>query len=100
MKTNKNLTSIDALMDAKFGKVGTAERSEFRSEAYTYCVAKIIHDARKSEKITQEELARRTETSKSYISKIENGLVEPGAGTFYRIMDSMGLQIEIAKPVF
>ena len=31
---NENLTSIDAIMDAEFGKPGTPEREEFRKEAY------------------------------------------------------------------
>ncbi|MGV8136109.1 MAG: helix-turn-helix domain-containing protein [Mangrovibacterium sp.] len=47
--------------------------------------------------VTQQELASRIGTSKSYISKIEKGLVEPGVGTFYRIMNSLGLRIEIVK---
>ncbi len=35
---NENLTSIDAIMDAEFGKPGTPEREEFRKEAYAYCM--------------------------------------------------------------
>ena len=55
---NENLTSIDAIMDAEFGKPGTPEREEFRKEAYAYCMGQIICDARKKEKMTQSELAR------------------------------------------
>ena len=36
--TNKPLTSIDNLMDAEFGKIGTRQREAFRKEAYDYCV--------------------------------------------------------------
>ena len=54
---NENLTSIDAIMDAEFGKPGTPEREEFRKEAYAYCMGQIICDARKKEKMTQSELA-------------------------------------------
>jgi hypothetical protein len=53
---NHLLTSVDDIMDAKFGKVGTPEREAFRREAYAYCMGQIIHDARKSEKVTQTEL--------------------------------------------
>lgn len=35
---NKPLTSIDNLMDAEFGKIGTWQREAFRKEAYDYCV--------------------------------------------------------------
>lgn len=48
---NEDVTCIDAIMDEKFGKVGTPERDNFRKEAFAFCVGKIIFDARKSEKI-------------------------------------------------
>ena len=78
MKTkNENLTSIDAIMDEEFGKPGTPEREEFRKEAYAYCMGQIICDARKKEKM----------------------IVDPGISTFCRIIDALGLKIEIVKPV-
>ena len=94
-----NLRSVDAIMDQKFGKVGTSERDNFRREAYSYCMGQIIRDARKKEKVTQEELAKRIGASKSYISRIEKGVIEPGVSTFYRIIEALGLRIEIVKPV-
>jgi DNA-binding XRE family transcriptional regulator len=101
MQTNNNLlTSIDDIMDAKYGKVGTPERDAFRREAYTYCMGQIIHGARKNEKVTQKELAERIGADKSYISKIEKGAIEPSVGTFYRIIDALGLRVEIVKSVY
>ena len=67
------LTSVDEIMDAKFGKAGTPEREQFRREAYTYYMGQILQDARKIEKITQKELAMRVGVDKSHISKIEKG---------------------------
>lgn len=95
---NENLTSIDAIMDAEFGKPGTPEREEFRKEAYAYCMGQIICDARKKEKMTQSELAEKIGTNKSYISRIEKGIVDPGISTFCRIIDALGLKIEIDPP--
>jgi transcriptional regulator with XRE-family HTH domain len=63
-------------------------------------MGQIINDARKSEKITQAELAQRIGTDKAYISKVEKGIIEPGVGTFYRIIDALGLRVEIVKPVY
>lgn len=99
MYTNQ-LTSIDEIMDAKYGKVGSSEREAFRKEAYAYCMAQVIHDARKAEKITQQELANRIGADKSYISKVEKGIIEPSIGTFYRIINALGLRIEIIKPIY
>jgi len=36
---------------------------------------------------------------KSYISKIENGVVNPSVGFFYRIMHALNLRIEITREV-
>lgn len=33
MKEKKDITSFDAILDAKHGRVGTAEREQFRKEA-------------------------------------------------------------------
>ena len=111
------------MMDERYGKVGTPEREAFRKaaieqvqlelastaereqarpkvkEAYAYCVGQIISDARKREKVTQQELAQRVGTNKSYISRIENGSVEPGAGMFLRILSALGLRFEVSQPL-
>ncbi|MDF9830383.1 helix-turn-helix transcriptional regulator [Parabacteroides sp. PF5-6] len=96
---SKDIYDVDAWLDQQYGKVGTSEREEFRREAYAYCMGQIIHDARKQEKMTQTELAERIGTNKSYISKVEKGVVEPGISTFCRIIDALGLKIEIVKPI-
>ncbi|MDR2969531.1 MAG: helix-turn-helix domain-containing protein [Tannerellaceae bacterium] len=96
----KDIYDVSAEMDELYGKVGTPEREQFRREAYAYCMGQIIHDARKNEKITQAELASRIGAEKSYISKIENGIIEPSVGTFYRLIDALGLRVEIVKPIY
>ena len=54
-------------------------------------------DARKNARLTQEELANRIGANKSYISRIENGITVPSVATFYRIINALGLTIEL-KP--
>lgn len=90
---------MDDVLDKLYGKTGTPEREAFRHEARNYCVGQMIYDARKEEKLTQSELAARIGSTKSYISRIEKGLVEPGAGLFFRIIDALGLKVEIMKPI-
>ncbi len=99
MKANPNVKSMDDVLDALYGAVGTPQREEFRKEAYAYCVGSIIRDARKQENITQDALARKVGTNKSYISKIEKGIIEPGVSMFYRIIEALGMRIEIVKPI-
>ena len=99
MQKNNNLHSFDAVMDAQFGAPGTPEREAFKRDAESYCIRQIILEARTSEKVTQETLAKQIGTNKSYISKIENGLVEPSASLFLRILSSLGLRFDIVKPI-
>lgn len=93
------IQSYDAVLDQKYGAVGTPERDAFRKEAYAYYLGKIIREARKEERITQSELARRIGANKSYISRVENGLIDPTISTVYSIITALGLRIEIVKPV-
>ncbi len=99
MQVNPDVGSMDAVLDKLYGKVGTPEREEFRKEAYSYCVGQLISDARKQERMTQAELAEKVGTNKSYISRIEKGALEPGVGLFFRIIDALGLKVEIVKPM-
>lgn len=99
MKANPNINSMDDVLDNLYGTVGTQERESFRKEAYAYCVGQLIHDTRKQEKMTQETLAKKVGADKSYISKIEKGVIEPGASMFYRIIEALGMRIEIVKPI-
>lgn len=99
MQTNNNIHSFDDVMDAQFGKPSTPEREAFNREAEAYCIGQIICEARKSEKITQDTLAKQIGTNKSYISKIENGLVDPSASLFLRIISALGLRFDIVKPI-
>ena len=99
MQRNNNLHSFDDIMDAQFGAPGTPEREQFNRESEAYCVGQLIYKARRDENITQEALARQVGTNKSYISKIENGLVDPSASLFLRIISALGLRFDIVKPI-
>lgn len=99
MQQRNEISSFDAILDAKYGKEGTPEREQFRKEAYAYCVGQIILDARKQEHMTQSDLAKRVGTDKTYISRIEKGVIEPGVGMFYRIIDALGLKVDIVRQI-
>lgn len=99
MQERNDIGSFDAILDEKYGKMGTPERDAFNREAYSHCVGQIILEARKHERMTQSDLAKKVGTDKTYISRIEKGLIEPGVGLFFRIMDALGLKVEIARPL-
>jgi DNA-binding XRE family transcriptional regulator len=100
MQTNNHkIIDYDAVLDAKFGKTGTASRTEAEEKAFAFYTGKVIEDARKKYNITQTELGRRIGADRSYISKIESGKIEPKVSTFYRIINAMGMNIELAMPI-
>lgn len=97
MQTNNHkIEDYDAVLDAKFGKEGTPERSEAENKAYAFFTGQIIEEARKKAKMTQAELAAKIGTNKSYISRVETGTTEPRISTFYRIVAALGLTVELS----
>ena len=99
MQSNPNLTSYSAVLAKKHGAVGTPEREEFDNRARTYYMGLLLQEAHKEEHITQVELARRTGTSKSYISRIENGLIDPTFSSFMKIVNALNLRFELTRPI-
>lgn len=100
METNNHqVNDYSAVLERKYGKDGSAERAKFNEEAYTFYTSQILAEARKEAKMTQSDLAKKVGTNKSYISKIEHGLIEPGVGMFLRIINALGLKFDIVKPV-
>ena len=100
MQTNTHkIEDYDAILDSRYGAEGTDSRNAFEEEARAFYASQILLKARKEVGLTQAELAKRVGTSKSYISKIETGSVEPSVGLFYRIISALGLRVEIVKPL-
>lgn len=83
METNNHqINDYSAVLERKYGKEGTAERAKFDEEAYSFYTSQILLDARKEAKVTQSELAERINVTKSYISRIEKGVMTPSVATF------------------
>lgn len=100
MQTNNHkIVDYDKVLDEKFGKEGTVERIKAEEEAYNFYTGQILLDARKETGMTQTQLANKINVTKSYISRIERGDVTPSVAVFYRIMDALGLRVEIVRPI-
>jgi ribosome-binding protein aMBF1 (putative translation factor) len=90
------LFDVDAQLDEAFGPEGSASRKAAEQRADAFFTGQIIEDARKNANLTQEELAQRIGTNKSYISRVETGRTEPKVSTFYRIAAALGLQVSLS----
>jgi HTH-type transcriptional regulator / antitoxin HipB len=83
----KTTTTFDEHLDQRYGKVGTETRANFEVKAKAFAIGEIIREARKEAHLTQEDLARKTGTRKSFISRIENGHSDVQLSTLYRLVE-------------
>ena len=98
MKTvNKNLTTLEEFKEKNYGKRGTKERDELEAGYENFKIGALIHDTRLELGMTQEELAEKVGTSKSYISKIENNMKETRISTLQKIVElGFGGRLELS----
>ena len=95
-KNKKEITTFDEHLESRYGPVGTIKRTEFEIKAKAFAIGEIIRDERKQAKMTQEELAIKTGTKKSFISRIENGHSDIQLSTLYRLIEiGLGKQINL-----
>lgn len=79
--------TFDEHLEQRYGKIGTENRTEFEIKAKAFAIGEILREARKESKMTQEELAKKTGTRKSFISRIENGHSDIQLSTLYRLVE-------------
>src|ERR1700678_3027964 len=92
----RNAKNFDEILDVQYGKVGTALRNEFEENAQYFVISELLKDARREANMTQEELANKIGTKKSYISRLENGKCDIQLSTLYRIFEyGLGRKINL-----
>lgn len=93
----KNITKFEDLLVEKYGKKGTVERDKFDADSLSFRLGIMLKEARKSANLTQEQLAERTGTKKSYISRIERGLSDIQISTYHKLIEiGLGKQLHIS----
>lgn len=83
----------DDILDIQYGAKGTPERSAFEQGANAFILAEQLKEERLKAGLTQEQLAERIGTKKTYISRIENGKADVQLSTLFRIFQGLGKQI-------
>ena len=95
-KNRQIITTFDEHLDQRYGKIGTEKRMNFEIKAKAFAIGEILREARKEAHLTQEELAQKTGTKKSFISRIENGHSDIQLSTLYRLVEiGLGKQINL-----
>jgi len=85
-KVNKNLTSFAGHLDKQYGKRGTEKRERFEEGFEAFRLGVMLQELRKDQGLTQEQLAEKCGTTKTYISRIENDASDIRLSTLMRII--------------
>src|SRR3954463_8025598 len=94
---NNNIKTLEQFKDKHYGKSGTTKRDELDTGYENFRIGAMIHDARLEKGLTQEELAEKVGTTKSYISKIENNIKEARISTLQKIIElGLGGHLELS----
>lgn len=88
MKKADAQLSFKEHLDEKFGEMGTESRSKVEKDLDDNKPGLIIQEARKFKNMTQEELADKAGTTKSYISRIENNGSDIRLSTLKKIINT------------
>ena len=88
MDKYKNITTFDELIELEHGQIGSDTRNKYEENAQMFIVSEMLKEARKSASLTQEQLAVRAGTKKSYISKLENAKGNIQLSTLIRIFET------------
>jgi DNA-binding XRE family transcriptional regulator len=94
MDKYENIKNFDELIELEHGKIGSPNRIEYEEKTQMFIISEMLKEARKEANLTQQELAEKAGTKKSYISKIENGKGNIQLSTLIRLFE-VGLNKKI-----
>ena len=83
---NNNITTLDQILDKKYGVKGQPEREEWEQQFESFRLGVLLEEARNKMGLTQEQLAKKCGTNKSYISRIENNASDIRLSTLMKII--------------
>jgi HTH-type transcriptional regulator / antitoxin HipB len=86
MSSESNITTLDQLLEKKYGKKGQLEREQWEQQFEAFRLGVLLEEARLKLGMTQEELAQKCGTNKSYISRIENNASDIRLSTLMKIV--------------
>jgi HTH-type transcriptional regulator/antitoxin HipB len=96
-KLNKNLTSFNDHLDQQYGTLETATRQAYELGFEAFKLGVLIQELRERQNLTQEQLASKCGTTKSYISRIENNASDIRLSTLMRIInEGLGASLKLS----
>ncbi len=99
-KTNKNLTSLADHIEKQYGKRGAKKREEYEEGFEAFKLGVMLQEMRKEQGMTQEQLADKCGTTKTYISRIENNASDIRLSTLMRIIsEGLGGHLKLSVDI-
>lgn len=92
---NNNLTPIEDFITEDFGAIGTPEREAFEMECEAFIIGEQLKEERRRAGLTQEQLAIKIGTKKSFISRVEHGHADIQLSTLVKLFRGVGRQISV-----
>ncbi|MCF8241615.1 MAG: helix-turn-helix domain-containing protein [Melioribacteraceae bacterium] len=93
----KNITDFEDILKESYGEKGTPSRDKFDADSLAFRLGVMLKEARNEAQMTQDELARRTGTKKSYISRIERGQSDIQISTYHKLIEiGLGKHLNIS----
>lgn len=83
------------LIEEQFGPIGTPGRNQLEQECEAFVLAERIKEERLKAGLTQQQLAEKIGTKKSYISRLENGKCDIQLSTLYKIFQGLGKRVSV-----
>ena len=90
-----DLTPIEDLIKEDFGVVGSPERDQFEMECDAFIIGEQLKDERIKAGLTQEQLANRIGTKKSFISRVEKGRADIQLSTLVKLFRGLGRHVSV-----
>ena len=86
MTSKRNITTLDEILGKKYGEKGNPKREEWEQQFEAFRLGALLEEARTKLGMTQEQLAEKCGTNKSYISRIENDASDIRLSTLMKII--------------
>jgi len=91
----QDITPIEDLITEDFGPIGTLERDQFEMECDAFVIGERLKAERLKSGLTQEQLAERIGTQKSFISRVERGHTDIQLSTLVKLFRGLGCQVRV-----
>ena len=92
---HSNLTPIEDIISEDFGEAGTPERDEFELECDAFIIGEQLKEKRIKAGLTQEQLADKVGTKKSFVSRVERGHSDIQLSTLVKLFQGLGHNVRL-----